>query len=153
MIDSNFTNVSVPDQKQTNNLDGSKVVPFHKVRKELFYPERPENKSTTELVTKMAVEVALCLLEELRTPRKATSSLLSSEDGKFSWGNVTDEMHKACIGKMASNDVAESPFAALTRQLQSFGRLLGVFMLRLLDMPGSTVTSIVMEPIADCRHK
>lgn len=74
----------------------------------------------------MAVEAAQCLLEELRSPRKATVSMLSSEDGKFSWGNVTEDMHLACIGKMASNDVPESPFAALTRQLQAFGRVLGI---------------------------
>ena len=51
---------------------------------------------------------------------------MSCVDGEFSWGQTTDEEHQACIGKMATNDPAESPFAALTRQLQGFGRLLGI---------------------------
>ena len=92
----------------------------------MFYPERKENKATTELVHKMAVEVASCLLTELRDPKKATSDYLSSAEGKFSWGETTDEEHLMCIGKMATNDPAESPFAALTRQMQSFGRVLGI---------------------------
>ena len=89
------------DTKKTNNLDGSKVVPFSKVRKEVFHPERAENISTTETVKKIAVEVALCLLAELRTKKKATHKMLSSEDGEWSWGNVSEEEHQACIGKMA----------------------------------------------------
>ena len=37
-----------------------------------------------------------------------------------------NEEHTACIGKNATNDPAESPFAPLTRQLQCFGRILGI---------------------------
>ena len=74
----------------------------------------------------MAVEVAKCLLKELRDPNKATSDYLTSEEGVFSWGHTSDEEHQACIGKMATNDPAEGPFAALTSQLQSFGRILGM---------------------------
>ena len=74
----------------------------------------------------MAVEIASCLLTELQNPKKATSDYLSSGEGKFSWGYTTQEEHQACIGMMASNDPCESPFAQLTRQLQSFGRVLGI---------------------------
>ena len=74
----------------------------------------------------MAVEVASCILKELRDPKKATADYLSSEDGKFSWGRTTDEEHEASLGRYATNDPAESPFALLTRQLQSFGRVLGI---------------------------
>ena len=74
----------------------------------------------------MAVELANCLLNELRDPTKATSDYLSCVDGKFSWGMTSDEEHAACLGNMATNDPAESPFAALTQQLQGFGRLLGI---------------------------
>ena len=78
------------------------------------------------MVLKMAAEVADCLLKELRDPKKATSDYLTSEEGQFSWGATTDAEHHACLGKMATNDPAESPFAALTSQMQSFGRILGV---------------------------
>jgi hypothetical protein len=113
-------------EKQTPALDGSKVLPFDKLNAELFYPDRKENKATNELLKSMAVEVAECMLQELRDPAKATSDYLSSAEGKFSWGETTDEEHAACIGKMATNDPAESPFAALTCQLQAFGRVLGI---------------------------
>ena len=102
------------------------MLPYDQVNAELFYPSRKENKDTNSLVVKMAVEVAKCLLKELRDPNKATSDYLTSEEGVFSWGNTTDEEHQACIGKMATNDPAEGPFAALTSQLQYFGRVLGM---------------------------
>ena len=66
-------------------MDGSRCVPFDKVKAELYYPSREENQQTTNLVMKMAVEVSECMLMELRDPKKATSSYLSSADGKFSW--------------------------------------------------------------------
>ena len=74
----------------------------------------------------MAVESSQCLLQELRDPKKAMSDHLSSTDGKFSWGQTTEEEHQACVGKMATNDAAESPFAALKSQSQTFGGLLGI---------------------------
>jgi len=74
----------------------------------------------------MASEVAETILNELHDPRKATSHYLTSVEGKFSWGQTTDEEHFAFLGKMATNDSAESPFASLTHQLQSFGHLLGI---------------------------
>ena len=78
------------------------------------------------MVLKMAVEVAECFLKELRDPKKATSDYLTSEGGQFSWGYTTEDEHMACLGKMATNDPAESPFAALTSQMKSFGRILGI---------------------------
>ena len=104
----------------------SRVLPYDKINAELFYPDRDENKQTTGWVHKMAVEAAQCLLEELRDPKKATSDYLTSEKGQFSWGYTSDSEHAACLGKMATNDPAESPFAMLTNQMQSFGRILGI---------------------------
>ena len=101
-------------------------MPYDKINAELFWPERDENKQTTDMVLKMATEVAACMLKELRDPKKATSDYLSSEEGQFSWGATTDDEHHASLGKMATNDPAESPFAALTSQMQSFGRILGI---------------------------
>ena len=62
----------------------------------------------------------------VKDPTKATSDYLTCVDGKFSWGNTSDEEHEACIGRMATHDPAESPFAVLTCQMQAFGRLLGI---------------------------
>ena len=114
------------EDKQTTAIDGkSRVLPFDKLNCELFYPTRKENKQTKSLVQKMAKEVGECLLKELRDPKKATSDYLTSKGGVFSWGETSEDEHIMCLGKMATNDPAESPFAGLTRQMQTFGRVLG----------------------------
>ena len=75
-----------------------------------------DNIDTKYLANKMAVEMVIFLLTELRDPKKAkTSDYLSSVEGKFSCGCTTQEEHQACIGMMASNDPSESPFSQLTR--------------------------------------
>ena len=112
--------------KQTPAIDGSKVLPYDQLNAELFYPQRKENAETTDTVILMASEVAEVIVKELRDPKKATSNYLTSVKGKFSWGQTTDEEHFAFLGKMATNDPAETPFASLTRQLQLFGRMLGI---------------------------
>ena len=109
----------------TPAIDGSKVLPFDRLKAELFYPEREENIATTNTVPKMAVEIADCLIAELTDPKKATHMYLTATEGEFSWGYTCEADHATYVGKHATNDSAESPFAALTRQLQAFGRILG----------------------------
>ena len=60
------------EEKQTPSIDGSKVFPYDTLNAELFYPERKENKATADIVQKMAVELANCLVQELCDPKKAT---------------------------------------------------------------------------------
>ena len=95
-------------------MGGSKVVALDMIKSELFCPVRQENKDTTGYVRELAVEVAGCLLRELRDPKKVTSDYLSSGKGEMSWGQTSKDKHAACIGHMATNDATESPFAALT---------------------------------------
>ena len=57
--------------RQTPAVDGSKVLPFDRLNAELFYPTREENVATNEMVKVMACEVAECMLDELRDPKKA----------------------------------------------------------------------------------
>ena len=54
-------------------MDGSRVLPFDKLKVELFYPESTENIAINALDTKIDVEMASCLLTELQDPKKATS--------------------------------------------------------------------------------
>ena len=77
----------------------------------------------------MTCEVVECLKAELRypilpKPCRITfqASMASSDMAK----HLADAEHTATIGKIATNDLAESPFARLTQQLQSFGRVLGI---------------------------
>ena len=118
--------LSFSETKQTHSLDESSVLPFDLLKAELFYPSRKENVATNETVQKMAVEMATCFLIELRDPKKATSDYLTSAEGKFSWGYTTEADHNALIGKMATNDSAESPFAMLSQQMQQFRTILGI---------------------------
>ena len=115
------------EEKLTNAIDGSKVLPYDQINAEMFYPTRQENKDTAAMVEDMAMNaLAPAIIKECRDPKKALSDYVTSIDGKFSWGQTTDEEHLACIGKNATNDPAESPCPSLTRQLQSFGHVLGI---------------------------
>ena len=68
------------------------------LKAELFYPSRKEHVATRETVQKMAVGMANCFLqEELRYPKKARSDYLTSSEGKFSWGFMTDDEHNVLI--------------------------------------------------------
>ena len=58
------------EEKQTNTLDGSKVLPFDILNAELFYPDRKENKATTELVKKMALSWPIAYLKSYVIPRR-----------------------------------------------------------------------------------
>eukprot|EP00957_Ditylum_brightwellii_P039968 3025761-Ditylum_brightwellii.AAC.1 len=49
------------------------------------------------------------------------ASYLSSLDGKFSWGQVSDEDFAAGLEKMTVNDPAEHSLGGLTSQLQAYG--------------------------------
>ena len=58
------------EHKLTPTMDGSKVLPYDKLNAELFYPAREENVETIPLAKKMVVELAKCLLKELRYPKR-----------------------------------------------------------------------------------
>ena len=129
------------EEKLTNAIDGSKVLPYDQINAEMFYPTRQENKDTAAMVEDVAMNaLAPAIINECHYPKKALSDYIMSIDGKFNWGQTTDEEHLACIGKNATNDPAESPFASLTRHLQSLAAF-SAFMPRLLVMQGSMVTS------------
>ena len=74
----------------------------------------------------MAFELENCLLADLRDPKKSKSNYLSIAESKFIWVQKTYEEHKALIRKMATNDPAESPFEALTRQLEKYWIVIGI---------------------------
>ena len=107
-------------------MDGYRVLPFDKLKAEFFYPEMTENISTKALSTNIDVDMDSCILNELRYPKKATYDYLYRGEGKFSWVYTNQEEHQDFIVMMASNDPSESPFTQITRQIQSFGRILGI---------------------------
>lgn len=115
------------EEKKTNDVNGSKVLPYDRINAEMLYPKQQENKDTTTLCVDMAAEeVAPAIIEQCVDSKKALSNYLTSIGGKFSWGKTTEDEHQASIGKNAKNDPTESQFAALTQQLHNFGRILGI---------------------------
>ena len=63
--------------KQTNTIDGSKVLPYDQMNAEMFYPLRQENVDTTAIVEDMAAnEVAPAVLGELCDPKKLFQNTL-----------------------------------------------------------------------------
>ena len=81
------------------------------------------NKDTSDMTKKLGGIAAMALLAELRDGKKATADHLSSVSGKFSWAETSPDDHVAGLGKIATNDPAESSFGGTTRQLQCFGRI------------------------------
>ena len=58
------------EEKTGESEDGSQVIPMDVLKAELFYPERDENKATGDLVKRMAVNVADCILPNCGIQRK-----------------------------------------------------------------------------------
>jgi hypothetical protein len=106
----------------SHNKDDAQL-PFDLLRAELFYPERVENRQTHGISCRLAQEIAITILTELRDPKKATSAYLSSIDGIYSWYNVSDEMKEAGKNKMANNSVSESNHASSTQGLKTSGTI------------------------------
>ena len=60
-----YAQLIILSQSSCTTLDGKeRVLPYDKINAELFLPEWDENKQTTEMVLKMATEVAACMLKE-----------------------------------------------------------------------------------------
>lgn len=121
------------EKKQTDVIDSSKVLSFDQQNAELFYPKMIVNIETTGLLKRTACEIANFFPHEVCDLKKATSNYSTSADGKFIWGYTAGEEHFCCQGMITNNDLAGSPFASLTCQLQS---LLGMHILRLLGIQG-----------------
>ena len=83
----------------------------------MFYPKQQENKDATTLCEDMmAKEVDPAIIEHCVVPKKALSDYLSSISRKFSQSQTTEEEYQSSIGKNATNDPDDSPFASLTQQ-------------------------------------
>ena len=63
------------------------------------------------------------LVDDLVDESKASYKYLSISGSEFSYEHCPEDVKKAMLGKMASNDLAESSFAGVTAQVQCFGRI------------------------------
>ena len=116
------------EEKQSNGVSGSrrkedKVLPFDLLRAELFYPTRAENRQTHDMCCRLAVEIATTILMELRDLEKATHKYLTSAEGMYSSGKITEADRRACMNMMAHNSISESNHASSTAGLKVGGTI------------------------------
>jgi hypothetical protein len=110
------------DYVVTPEASGTKAVPLYEVRKELFDPDDDDNIACTEFLEEISAIAAETWIAELLNPKKGTYQFMSDSNSAYCYKNVTEELKRAAMGKLAVNDLAESSFAGLTAQLKSFGR-------------------------------
>lgn len=79
---------------------------------ELFWPERMENRQTTEYCYELAVGVSTTLLTELTDPKKSTHNYINN--GVLAYKNLNQKEKEASLGKRANNDPSEGNFATFT---------------------------------------
>ena len=104
---------------QTN----TKVVHMARLRDELFHPVIEDNQNSQGIVEDLVGIVTGAFLEELRNTNKASYKYLSSSGSPFSYNHCPEDIKNKMIGKMATNDLAESSFGGLTSQIQKYSRI------------------------------
>lgn len=113
------------ENKKTECVKASstKAIPLKELIKEIFCPVDEDNRDSTEMLENLAGIGIAGLIAELEDEKKATYKYLSISGTEFSYEHCPDNAKKAIIGKMASNDLAESSFAKVTAQVQCYGRI------------------------------
>ena len=84
------------------------------MKEQLFRPTKVVHRQTTPMMWDLDVTSVTLLLKEFHGSNKLTSDHLSSECGQLSYDHTTAEHHEEMLGKEATNDNLESPFAILT---------------------------------------
>ena len=97
-----------------------------KLVEELFAPQDRDNKDITPMLDTIGTISLKAMIKELEYKTKATYKYLSLSGSEYSWENFPETTKKAMLGKMATNDLAESSFAGVTSQVQNYGRI-GMF--------------------------
>jgi hypothetical protein len=88
---------------------------------ELFWPQRMENRQTTEFCWELAVGVATTLLTELTDPKKSTHNYIN--DGLLAFNNLSWAEKEASLGMRANNDPSEGNFVTFTDVLCTGGHI------------------------------
>ena len=100
-----------------------KAVPLKELVKELFSPENLDNHKSTDTLDKIASIGILAFVVEMENEKKATYKYLSISGVEFSYEHCPEDVKKSMLGKMASNDLAESSFAEVTAQVHCYRRI------------------------------
>ena len=100
-----------------------KTMPYKKLITELFDPQDDDNKESTSMLEDVALIGIEAIRTELLDQTKATYKYLSISGSHFSFDHCPESTKIAMLGMMATNDYAESSFAGVTAQVQTYGRI------------------------------
>ncbi len=113
------------EEKEGNVIGSNKehdcVLAIDEAMAELFYPQKMENRQTTEYCYELSVGVATTLLTELVDPKKSTHNYIN--DGILAFNNLSLAEKEASLGMRANNDPSEGNFATFTDVLCNSGRI------------------------------
>jgi hypothetical protein len=101
--------------------DGSKVVHYTRLFKNLFSPNREADKLTTDRVYELGSIAVTTIIAELLDQNKATYKYLSISEPEISYRYSTDERKQSLMGIRATNDEAESVLGGATANIQQYG--------------------------------
>ena len=93
---------------------------------EIFSPQDRDNKDSTTMLETIGTIEFKATTKELEDKTKATYKYLSISGTEYSWEHCPENINKATLRKMVTNDLAESSFAGVTSQVQTYGRI-GMF--------------------------
>ncbi len=113
-------------EEKEGNVVGSHVVhervlAIDEAMAELFFPQKMENRQTTEFCKELSVGVATTFLTELTNPRKSTHNYIN--DGLLVFNNLSAAEKKASLGMRANNASLEGNFATFTNVLCNSGQI------------------------------
>ena len=100
-----------------------KVLPFHKLKDQLFYPDRVDIMQTNEFAAELASEAAAIFRREFRDTSKATATYLNDVNGERCMNKVSEKERKDGLGVSASNCISESLHGMVTQDKQMFGTI------------------------------
>ncbi len=104
-----------------SNKEHDPVLAIDKAMAELFYPQKMENRQTTEFCHELSVGVATTLLTKLIDPKKSKNNYIN--DGMLVFNNLSLAEKEASLGMRANNDPSEGNFATFTNVLCDSGRI------------------------------
>ena len=99
----------------------TKAFPLKKLVEELFSPQDHNNKDSTTMLETLGTIVVKAMIKQLVDKTKATYKYLSVSATEYSWEHCPQTKKKSMLGKMLTNNLAESSFTGVTSQVQTYG--------------------------------
>ncbi len=97
------------------------VLAINEAIAKLFFPQKMENRQTTEFCKELAVGVATTLLTESTNPKKSTHNY--TNNGLLAFNNLSAAEKEVSLGMRANNDPSEGNFATFTEVLCNSGQI------------------------------